>query len=446
MMAPAPGVYNEIVFGRCWRGAAVLLLACSCWLGLGARATAAQQIAVGPNPWLDVQLQSGTLTVNTWDRPDVQISSSGRLDVKHVGASVADPRIPRQYTAWSQSVSTGSGDARLPEESFVLPQLQGSSHDAVVADGQGNTTITVPRGTALVTARVGTGQLNLNGYHGAFITQVRDGGISFNHVDGSGYAEALRGPIQATDSTFDRLRARTATGNMFFRGCTSHQIEATSKYGSIVYDNGRFQPGLAHFESEHGNVALGVRGGAQIGAHSGTGHVVSSFHNGSAATRNRNSTQETVRGGGPVVTAVSKHGSVFLYNGSVGAHPRVQAELRGSQTRQGAPAQVFAPANASAPVRSEVPARNFAPRNYAPPRDYSAPGYGRRRFTPQQQQPYAPPGYAQPRPAGPYGQPQPRQGPPASPRQGPPQGRAGGPPGGGGSGGGGGHHHQQPPS
>ena len=206
MMGPAPADYNETVFGMCWRGAAVLLLACSCWLGLGARASAAQQIAVGPNPWLDVQLQSGTLTVNTWDRPDVQIASSGQLDVKHVGAAEADPRIPHQYTAWSQSVSTGNGDARLPEESFVLPQLQGSSHDAVVADGRGNTTITVPRGTALVTARVGTGQLNMNGYHGAFITQVRDGGISFNHVDGSGYAEALRGPIQATDSTFDRLR------------------------------------------------------------------------------------------------------------------------------------------------------------------------------------------------------------------------------------------------
>ncbi len=432
MMAPRAGGYNEIVFKRCWRGAAVLVVACSCWLGLGARASAAQQIAVGPNPWLDVQLQSGTLTVNTWDRPDVQIQSSGRLDVKHVNASVADPQIPHQYTAWSQSVSTGNGNARLPEESFVLPQLQGSSHDAVVADGEGNTTITVPRGTALVTARVGTGQLNMNGYRGAFITQVREGGIAFNHVEGSGYAEALRGPIQATDSSFERLRARTATGNMFFRGCTSHQIEATSKYGSIVYDNGRFQPGLARFESEHGNVALGVRGGAQIGAHSGTGHVVSSFHNGSAATRNRNGTQETVRGGGPVVTAVSKHGSVFLYNGSVGAHPRVQAELRGSRALPAAaPAQGFAPAGAPVPAtRAELPARNYAPpRNYSRPREYAPqPGYGRHRFAPPSQQPYAPPNY-----------PQPRQVPPPQQRAGAP----GGPPGGGG--GGGGHHHRQQP-
>ena len=73
---------------------------------------------------------------------------------------------------------------------------------------------------------------------------------------------------------------------MTFRGCTSHQIEASSKYGSIVYDNGKFQPGLARFESDHGNVALGVRGGAQIGAHSGSGHIVSTFHNGAPANGN----------------------------------------------------------------------------------------------------------------------------------------------------------------
>src|SRR5581483_8534170 len=89
MRAGARAEYKRTVLERCWRGAAVLLVACSCWLAAGARASAAQQVAVGPNPWLDVQLQSGTLTVNTWDRPDVQIQSSGRLDVKHVNASVA---------------------------------------------------------------------------------------------------------------------------------------------------------------------------------------------------------------------------------------------------------------------------------------------------------------------------------------------------------------------
>src|SRR5580698_9038346 len=189
----------------------------------------------------------------------------------------------------------------------------------------------VPQGTALVTAHVGTGQYNLSNYHGAFIAHVDNGGITMNHVNGSGYAEAVNGPVHANNSTFDRLRVRTATGNMLFRGCTSHQIDASSQYGSIVYDNGTFQSGLARFESVHGNVALGVRGGAQIGAHSGSGHIVSSFRDGAQVHNGSNMTQTTVRGGGPVVTADSKNGTVYLYNGSVRTHPRVQAELRDVQ-------------------------------------------------------------------------------------------------------------------
>ena len=112
--------------------------------------------------------------------------------------------------------------------------------------------------------------------------------------------------IEATNSSFDRLRVRTATGNMFFRGCSSQQIQATSNYGSIVYDNGDFQAGLARFESDHGNVALGVRGGAQIGAHSGSGHVVSNFQDGAFVQGNPETKQATVGGGGPVVTATSE--------------------------------------------------------------------------------------------------------------------------------------------
>ncbi|MBV8372958.1 MAG: DUF4097 family beta strand repeat protein [Candidatus Eremiobacteraeota bacterium] len=415
MMPPKFPGYNGAVNGLWrWRGAAALILACACCIGLGAPARAAEQVGVGPNPWLDVQLQSGTLTVKTWDNPQVQVSTDGRVDIHHIDAASADPRIPRQYTAWSQNVSTNRGTVRLPEESFVLPKLPGNSHDEVVARGQGNTTVMIPRGTALVTAHVGTGQLNLNDYHGVFITHVGQGGINLNHVDGSGYVESLRGQVDAAYSSFDRLRVRTATGNMLFRGCTSHQIEASSTYGSIVYDNGKFQPGLAHFESEHGNVALGVRGGAQIGAQSGSGHVVSSFHSNTATGRaNPNAAQETIRGGGPVVTAVSKSGSVYLYNGSVRNHPRVQSELQGVPTGATRSVQFtpqgtqFAPHSTPqrAPQQYSAP-RYTAPRapapRFAPPPRYASPQYPPPGYAPRQGNPYAAPRQQrqQPQPQG----------------------------------------------
>jgi hypothetical protein len=388
-----------------------------------AAALADQSVPVGANPVLNVQIDSGTLNVRTWNRPDVTVQTDGTMNVQHVPASAVDPNLSHQYTSWSQHVSTANGDVTLPEESFVLPKLQGSSHDAVVARGHGNTTIMVPRGTALVTAHVGTGQYNLSNYNGAFIAHVDNGGITMNHVNGSGYAEAVNGPVHANNSTFDRLRVRTATGNMLFRGCTSHQIDASSQYGSIVYDNGSFQSGLARFESVHGNVALGVRGSAQIGAHSGSGHIVSSFRDNAQVHNGSNVTQATVRGGGPVVTADSKNGSVYLYNGSVRAHPRVQAELRDTQTLpsetrpvQQGQARAYAPA-ANAP-RYAAPAAAM-PR-YATPQQYPGQRYPQQRYP---QQTYPPqPRYAQPPPQQPHYQ-QPRYAPPGAYQQAPAQNR-----------------------
>src|SRR5665213_2870012 len=49
-----------------------------------------------------------------------------------------------------------------------------------------------------------------------------------------------------------------------FERCRSKQIEATSVTGSIVYDGGAFDPGLARFESQSGNIALGVTSSAQL--------------------------------------------------------------------------------------------------------------------------------------------------------------------------------------
>lgn len=330
MMHVARPRYNRAVHGGLGRGAAVALFAGLCSLAIAAPAWADEQFDVGPSPVLNVNVTRGQVTIQTWDRPQVQVSSANPLDVEHVAASVADARLPKQMQMISHTIQTEHGPVTLLAESFVLPQLPGNQHDAIVARGSGNMTITIPRGTAMVMAHLRAGHLSLNNYTGVFIAHVRAAGISLKNVGGTGYVESLRGRIVATNSTFERLRVRTATGNMLFQGCTSHQIQASSAYGSIVYDNGNFAPGLARFESEHGNVALGVRGNAQIGAHSDAGHVVSSFPDDAGVRGDPTTKQATVGSGGPVVTATSKNGTVYLYSGSMNEHPHVRAELSGS--------------------------------------------------------------------------------------------------------------------
>jgi hypothetical protein len=309
-----------------------------------------EQFDVGPSPVLNLHVSRGQVTIQTWDRPQVLISSSQPAEAYHLYSPEVEPGIPKQIQIASDQIKTAAGDTvTLPAESFVVPDLPGNDHDAVVARGSGKMTITIPRGTAMVIAQQRAGHLTINNYHGVFVAHARGAGVSLNGVSGTGFVESLRGRVVATNSTFDRLRVRTATGDMLFQGCTSQQIQATSAYGSIVYDNGDFQPGLARFESEHGNVALGVRGNAQIGAHSGAGHVVSSFEDDAQVRGDPTTKQATVGGGGPVVTASSKNGSVYLYSGSMNDHPHVRQEFSGSTQLPIRPAPLPPPPRASRP-------------------------------------------------------------------------------------------------
>lgn len=330
MMGFRQARYNELVRREWWRGALVTLVASLCCLSFAAPAGADEEFDVGPSPVININGGRGQVTIQTWDRPQVLIASEKPTDVRHLTPDQVDSRIPKQFQMPAHVVNTDHGPVTLDAESFVLPELSGAPHDAIVARGNGRMTIMIPRGTAMVIAHLRAGRLAINDYHGVFIAHVRGAEVSLNHVGGTGYVESLRGRIVATDSSFERLRARTATGDMLFRGCTSHQIQANSTYGSIVYDNGDFQPGLARFESEHGNVALGVRGNAQIGAHSGAGHVESSFRDDAQVRGDPATKQATVGNGGPVVTATSKNGSVYLYSGSMNDHPHVRQELSGS--------------------------------------------------------------------------------------------------------------------
>ena len=349
MMPSTRGRYNGDVHGSWKRGVLVALLASLCWLGFAVQVRADEQYDVGPSPILNVHVPRGQVTIETWDRPEILISSERPTDVRHLGPSEVDPGIPKQIEFASDQIQSEHGPVSLPAESFVIPELSGTDHDEILARGSGRMTIMIPRGTAMVMAQQRAGHLTIENYHGVFVAHARAAGISLNNVGGTGFVESLRGRVIATNSSFERLRARTATGDMVFKDCTSHQIQATSAYGSIVYDNGSFQPGLARFESEHGNVALGVRGNAQIGAYSGSGHVESSFDDDTQVRGDPMTKQATVGNGGPVVTATSKNGSVYLYSGSMNDHPHVRQQLSGSLQLPMRPAQPRPPAQQHPP-------------------------------------------------------------------------------------------------
>ncbi len=280
-------------------------------------------LQTGAVPVVNISLQSGSITVKTWNRDAVQVDGPAGVSAEHLNADVVGRRIPRQYPVWSQTVRTARGDASLPAEVWVLPHLSSGPHDAVVIRGDGDTVVTVPAGTAFVLARAfGKSGIDLGGYrNGAFFLTARAGAVSLHDVSGTGFVQTARGRILAVNSSFDRLRARNGIGDILFSNCASQQIEVTSVFGSIVYDDGTFAPGLARFESTAGDVALGVGGNAQIGAHTGTGTVETEFAGRASVSGRGGDARANVGAGGPAVTASSGSGTILLYDGSLRDHP-----------------------------------------------------------------------------------------------------------------------------
>jgi hypothetical protein len=279
--------------------------------------------------------RGAVITIHTWERDTVQIDwpdgqafeASKRSAKTHPGLSFLIPNV----TVQEANSPTGPVSVNLPPEDFPVP-LPPGEHDVVrvvervLPEDVGKPppptqlTVTIPASTGLVNLRSGRGPVTLSNYHGTTIAAAGRGRIVFDNVSGDAFVQPLNGHFYATASTFDRLRIRSNHADEVFDGCRVKQIEATTLTGNIVFDNGVFDPGLARFESDRGSIALGVSGGAQLGAYTQDGHVLTVLPAVPALPdigRDDGETLKLAGSGGPLVTAASKHGNVFLYNGSL---------------------------------------------------------------------------------------------------------------------------------
>ncbi len=341
---PHRGPYNEPVDSPSVRGLAGAAAAALFAFALGwspARADSGTDLTmpVGPAAVVRMQMQSGTLTVRTWDQPQVHVTSSAPVNAQHFAPPVVRNQLRGgDIPIFETTILAPNGPLKLPPEDFAVNSLSQGEHDGVLVRGgdqNAAVTLTIPNNTALLLAVVGRGQIQVQGYHGgSFVGRIRNGPILADDVSGAAYLEAGRGRIRVSNSTFDRVRARTAVGNVIFEHCTAQQIEVSSINGNVAYDDGTFSPGVARFESQNGNVAIGVgSGGVQIGAHSAGGKIFDGFDRQGSVTGTSTDAQATYGGGGPVVTASTGSGAVYLYNGS-----RKARRGQGGWHRVGAPA------------------------------------------------------------------------------------------------------------
>ncbi len=336
MKGRRPGVYHRGVMATTWRRGLAGLLSVFVFLaGMTARAHAANTvIPTTPAPFVWIQLDGGAVTIRTWDRSEIAVQSDPSVTVNH-----APPRElggPQQVPLWSQTVKTPTGDLTLAPEAFILPPFEPGDHDALIVRGQGNVTLTIPTQAPLVLVNVRLGSVNVDGFAGtALVAHVTAGEMHLSNISTTAALQVNNGPVFISDSDFPRLRLRTGRGSVFMTNCRASQIQVTSLVGSILFDNGSFDPGLAHFETDRGSIAIGVTTGAQIAAHSGSGRIFYDIGDTGSVNRTPNDAQAELNGGGPVITASSNNGAVVFYRGALHQYPELERiigpKLRGVQ-------------------------------------------------------------------------------------------------------------------
>jgi len=356
----------------------IALVLCSC------SAARAEVVTVDGTsaPIVRVTIRSGDLTIRTWDRPSVEIQGDPSLSV--VRRSIRQPVDQNPVLIPQAAQRSREGPVSLPAESFVVATIPPGPREAVIIKSGADTPagpviVTVPNDSVFVFAYARNGNLAVRDYRsGTLVGFTTHGRLALDNVGGTVFAQTARGALSVADSTLDRMRARSLFGNITFERCRSRQIEATSVAGSIVYDSGSFEPGLARFESARGDVAIGAQGAAQLGGHVASGRIYTNFERGAQITGAREDTEALLGGGGPVVTATTQSGNVYLYDGSIRSRERLPAPWRApletidrQVPRRDEPQR---PTVFAAPVASVAPQRPFGtPRPFTTPHQFVTP-------------------------------------------------------------------------
>ena len=309
-----------------------------------------------------VQVWAGNhseVTIRAWSRPAIQFDTDDEaVQVTRRPIDFGTPQNPLSNAIPLQNIkvrdpATGAiTDGTFPPEDFpYAADFHAGLHDSIkfVTGETSHVTVMVPATVAILDARVrGAGMLTIDGYHGGTLFAVDGGGrMVLTNVASATFAQALHGRLEVSDSSFDRLRARSNTAALIFAHNRARQVEVSSVSGPIVWDDGTFDAGLARFESTYGPIGIGSASGALVEARSGDGHVFGLWDKRTPIeARGDNEASATVDGGGPVVNAVSTHGNVFLYDGSLATRHTVPPEWRRLDTifRRSAPTPAPAPA------------------------------------------------------------------------------------------------------
>jgi hypothetical protein len=244
---------------------------------------------------LDVQTNSGRITVHTGDSSTVRIRGTIRANRdrerdadQHIRAIEARPPIEQ---------SGNTIRVTRIEDEWARRHLSISYE------------ITTPADTRL-RSRTGSGGVSVEGIRGAVDASTGSGSVDVARVGGEVHAHTGSGRI-ALDSIQGRVDAQTGSGSIDARQVAGPSVLHTGS-GSLHLDQTAAGPVRAHTGSGVVNIRLPQSGGFELKAHTGSGRVHMDQPITVHGTFSNHNLHGVVRGGGPLVEVSTGSGSIRI--------------------------------------------------------------------------------------------------------------------------------------
>jgi DUF4097 and DUF4098 domain-containing protein YvlB len=262
-------------------------------------------VAVPQGTRLELDAQSGSISVRTWNRNAIQVSADLGSDRYRMGVEVEGgvARI-RRVGRRGMTHDDLDVDYRLTVPVWMDLELSSVEGDITVDNTQGKLSIStveggvnVRGGRDFISVHSVEGDVTIEGARGRVEANSVDGGIMITNTDGEIFAETVDGDITMESVSSNDVEANTVDGNISYRG--------------RVVSQGRYRLG-----SHDGDITLEVPELSAVvsvstfeGEFSSCGYPATVTN---SANRHKKSFRFTVGSGGGRVDLESFDGNIYL--------------------------------------------------------------------------------------------------------------------------------------
>jgi hypothetical protein len=222
-----------------------MLIAACVLMAVGASGAAAQRAAleVGRDSALLLQLDSGTLIVQTWDQDRVQVEvfaeGPARLDLRQRGR-----RVHGTVTGEMGHPIEADVEVRVPD--WMPLEIEGRELDCDLEQPGSNVEVRVLGGDLMLQG--GRGEVRIRSVHGAVTLRGTSGEIDVHATNGDIRIRDVEGNIVA----------ESVHGDIRIEGALAHEAELVTTSGDVLYDGSIESRGNYLFSTHDGDVRLTV--------------------------------------------------------------------------------------------------------------------------------------------------------------------------------------------